>query len=70
MIDIDSDIPGSAGDITSRKDITRPLVIAGVDDITENRPMISLPSDITGEPPTISLASDITGHPGGDIAGQ
>ena len=41
MIDIDNDITDPAGDITSRKDITRPLVIAGVDDITKNRPAIS-----------------------------
>jgi hypothetical protein len=46
MIDIDNDITGSAGDITGRKDITSPLVIAGVYAITENRPAISLPSDI------------------------
>ena len=41
VIDIDNDITDPAGDITSRKDITRPLVIAGVDDITKNRPAIS-----------------------------
>ena len=63
MIDIGNDITDPAGDITGRKDITSPLVIAGVDDITKNRPAISLESDITGEPPTISPASDITGEP-------
>ena len=36
-----NDITGSAGDITSRDDITGALVIAGVDDITETRPVIS-----------------------------
>jgi hypothetical protein len=48
VIDIGNDITGSAGDITGRKDITSPLVISGVDDITKNRPVISPAGDITG----------------------
>ena len=75
MIDIGNDITNPAGDITGRKDITRSLVISGVDDITKNRPVISLASDITGDPPTISPGSDITGEPpmispAGDNAGE
>ena len=56
MIDIGNDITSPASDITRRDDITRSLVISGVDDITKNRPVISLASDITGEPPTIHRA--------------
>ena len=70
MIDIGNDITGSAGDITGRDDITGALVIAGVDDITKNRPAISLASDIAGEPPTISLAPVISYRRPGDITGQ
>jgi hypothetical protein len=48
VIGIGNDITGSAGDITSRDDITGALVIAGVHDITKNRSAISLASDIAG----------------------
>ena len=60
VIDIGSDITGLAGDITGRKDITRPLVIAGEYDITENRPAKSPESDITrqGSRPRYQLSPD------------
>ena len=61
VVDIGGDISAPAHDITARGDIMGSPVIAGNDDITAKRPMISPIGDITGTPLVISPTSDITG---------